>query len=89
VGAGAVVGPRRGVQAVGHRDGHQFVVGGVVLDLVDAVAVAIVGAQDRLVAVGEFAPALRLPATRQLAQLGHLVETPMAALPDQRLDEYR
>jgi hypothetical protein len=58
--ARAVVGPRRGVQAVADRDRHQLVVGRVVLDLVDAVAVAVVGAQDRLVAVGELAPALRL-----------------------------
>ena len=58
--AGAVVGPRRGVQAVTDRDRHEFVVGGVVFDLVDAVAVAVVGAQDRLVAVGQLAPALRL-----------------------------
>ena len=39
---------------------HQLVVGGVVLDLVDAVTVAVVGVQHRPVAVGEFAPALRL-----------------------------
>ena len=44
---------------------HQLVVGGVVLDLVDAVAVAVVGVQDRLVAVGELTPALRLRAARR------------------------
>ena len=37
VGAGTIVGPRRGVQATGHGLGHQGVVGGVVLDRVDAV----------------------------------------------------
>ena len=54
--AGARVGPGKGVQPVG--DGHlqQPVIRRVVLDLVDAVAVAVVGAQDRLVLVREPAP---------------------------------
>ena len=55
-----VVGPRRGVHAVTDGRAHQFVVGGVVFDLVDAVAVAVVGVQDGLIAVGELTPALRL-----------------------------
>ena len=83
--AGAVVGPWRGVQAVADRDRHQLVVGRVVLDLVDAVAVAVVGAQDRLVAVGQLAPALRLRLPRERAEFGDLVEAPLAALADQRL----
>ena len=87
--AGAVVCPRRGVQAVADRDLHQLVVRGVVLDLVDAVAVAVVGAQDRLVAVGELAPALRLPAAGERPEFGDLVEAPLAALADQRLGQYR
>ena len=77
MGARAVVGPRRGVQAVADGDRHQLVVGGVVFDLVDAVAVAVVGVQDRLVAVGQFAPALRLRAARQRAEFGDLVEAPL------------
>ena len=87
--ARAVVCPRRGVQAVADRDRHQLVVRRVVLDLVDAVAVAVVGAQDRLVAVGELAPALRLPAAGERPEFGDLVEAPLAALADQRLGQYR
>ena len=86
---GAVVGPRRGVQAVADRDLHQLVVGGVVLDLVDAVAVAVVGAQDRLVAVGQLAPALRLRAAGERPEFGDLVEAPLPALADQRLGQDR
>ena len=89
VGTGPVVRPRGGVQAVADGDRHQLVVGGVVLDLVDAVAVAVVGVQDWLVAVGEFAPALRLRAAGERPEFGDLVEAPFAALADQRLGQYR
>ena len=87
--AGAVVCPRRGMQPVADRDLHQLVVGRVVLDFVDAVAVAVVGAQDRLVAVGELTPALRLRAAGERPEFGYLVEAPLAALADQRLGQYR
>src|SRR5204862_7261406 len=66
----------------------QLVVRRVVLDLVDPVAVAVMGAQDRLVAIGELAPALRLPAAGQRPEFGDLVEAPLAALADQRLGQY-
>ena len=89
MGARPVVGPRRGVQAVTDRHRHELVVGGVVLDLVDAVAVAVVGVQDRLIAVGQLAPALRLRAAGECAELGDLVEAPLTALADQRLGEHR
>ena len=56
VGAGPVVGPGTGVEAVRDRGGHQPVVVGVVVDDVDAVAVPVVGAQLRRVAVGPPAP---------------------------------
>ena len=85
--AGAVVGPWCPVQASTHRDRHEFVVRGVVLDLVDAVSVAVVSAQDRLIAVGQLTPALRLGAAGAGAQLGDFVDTPLAAFADQRLDE--
>ena len=49
--------PRRAVQAVPDGDAHQLVACGVVLDLVDAVAVAVVRAQHRRVLVGQPAPA--------------------------------
>jgi hypothetical protein len=89
VGAGPVVGPRRGVQAVADGDAHQRVVGGVVLDLVDAVADTVVGVQHRAVAVGEFTPALGLRAARERPELGDLVEAPPPALADQRFGEHR
>ena len=87
--AGAVVCPRCGVQAVTDRDRHQFVVGRVVLDLVDAVPGPVVRVQHRPVAVGEFTPALRLRASGEGTQLGDLVEPPPATLADQRLGEDR
>ena len=77
------------VQAVVDRDAHQLVVSGVVLDLVDPVSVAVVGAQDRLVAVGQFTPALRLAGAGNRADFGDLVQAPLAAFADQRLGEYR
>ena len=70
-------------------DLHQLVVGGVVLHLVDAMAVAVVGVQDRLIAVGQLTPALRLGAAGERAEFDDLVEAPLAALADQRLGEYR
>ena len=84
-----VVGPRRGVQSVADRDPHQLVVGRVVLDLVDAVSVAVVGAQDGPVAVGQLAPASRLPGTGDRADRGHVVQAPLPAFADQSLDEHR
>ena len=45
--AGTVVRPGRRVQSVPDGDGHQLVVGGIELDLVDAVPVPVVGVQHR------------------------------------------
>src|SRR6202042_979767 len=84
-----VVGPRRGVQSVLDRDPHQLVVGRVVFDLVDAVAIAVVGAQDGPVALGQLAPALGLPGAGNGADRGHLVQAPLTAFADQRLDKDR
>ena len=77
------------MQAVADRRAHQLVVGGVVFHLVDAVAVAVVGVQDGPVAVGELTPALGFAAAGDRAELVHLVQAPLAALADQRLDEHR
>ena len=77
------------MQAVADGHLHQLVVGGVVLDFVDPMAVAIVGAQHRLVAVGELTPANGLRTARERTEFGHLVESPLAALTDQRLGEDR
>src|ERR1700689_1351071 len=68
---------------------HQLVVGRVVFDLVDAVTVAVVGAQDRPVALGQLAPALGLPRAGNRADRGHLIQTPLPAFADQRLDKDR
>jgi hypothetical protein len=77
------------MQAVADRHRHQLVVGRVVFDLVDAVPIPVVGAQDRLIAVGELTPPLCLLRTRDRTELDDLVETPLTALADQRLGEHR
>jgi hypothetical protein len=53
--AGLALAPRQRVQAVRERGAHELVVGRVVVDLVDAVAEAVVRAQDRRVLVGTHA----------------------------------
>ena len=87
VGAGPGLAPGRGVQAVADADPHQLVPGGVELDLVDAVAVAVVGAQLGLVLVGLGAPADRLPRAADRAQLARFALGPLGALAPQRLDQ--
>ena len=89
VGARAIIGPGRGVQSVADRGAHQFVIGGVVLDLVDAIPVAVVGVQDRAVAVGEIAPALGGGPAGQRTKFGDFVEAPATALADQGFDQHR
>ena len=76
VGAGPGLAPGRGVQAVADADPHQLVPGGVELDLVDAVAVAVVGAQLGRVLVGLDAPADRLPRAADRAELAALGPRP-------------
>ncbi|MDT4817026.1 hypothetical protein FQZ97_500910 [compost metagenome] len=53
LGAGAGIGPGHGGDAVLDRGGHQFVVGRVELHQVDAVAIAVMALEYRLVLVGE------------------------------------
>ena len=60
----------RAGQALADRDLHQLVPGRVELDLVDAVAVPVVGEQARLVPVGLVGPALRLGACRPAGPAG-------------------
>lgn len=60
MGTRPLVRPRGTVQAVPDRDAHQFVIGRVVLHLVDAVPHPVMGLQHRPVAVGQLTPALRL-----------------------------
>jgi len=79
--------PRQGVQAVGDVDVHELVPGGVELDLVDAVAEAVVGAQLRRVLVGEPAELDRLAAARDRPDRADRVHGEVAALPRDRLDE--
>lgn len=50
------------MQSQFHCGAHELVIGGVVADLVDAVAVAVVGSQDRWVLLGQVAPLLSLRA---------------------------
>ena len=54
------VNPRSAVQSQFHCGAHELVIGGVVTDLVDAVAVAVVGSQNRWVLLGQIAPLLGL-----------------------------
>ncbi len=67
--AGSLLRPRQRVHLVLDAHLHQLVPGGVELDLVDPVAVAVVGAQDRLVLVREPAPLLLRLAADEAAEL--------------------
>nr|BFE71186.1 hypothetical protein GCM10020092_044870 [Actinoplanes digitatis] len=78
--AGPPVRPRRRGQALADCHLHEPVPGGVELDLVDAVAVAVVGDQARLVPVGLLGPALRLGAAAELAEPVQVVGRPAGAL---------
>jgi hypothetical protein len=80
VGTRPVDRPRRAVQAVGHRNLHQLVVGGVVGDLVDAMPVTVVGAQLGRVAVGVEPPLDRLGRPGQAAERMQVVDGPAGAL---------
>src|ERR1700686_5850569 len=68
---------------------HELVPSGVEIDLVDAVAIAVVGAQYRLVLVGESPPEILRPTppSDQLAERGGALLGPPAALAPQRLNE--
>ena len=86
VGAGAWLAPWQRVQAVGNRQLHEPMPGRMKLDLVDALAVAVVGAQHRRKGVGLDAPVDRLP-SGDGAELADAVERPPAALALQRVGE--
>ena len=85
MGAGARFAPGHRVQPVADPDPHQFVPGAVELDLVDPVAVAVVGAQLGLLLVRLEAPADRLRRAADRPQLARFVLRPAAALALQRL----
>src|SRR4029077_8441536 len=87
VGARARFAPGRRVQALVDADPHQFVPGAVELDLVDTVAVAVVGAQLGLLFVRLEAPADRLGGAADGAQLARLLLGPAGALALQRLGQ--
>jgi hypothetical protein len=75
-GFGLAVLPDRGMQPVGDRPAHQRVIGGMVLDLVEPVAVAVVGAQMRRFRIGQPRQVLRFGRHRETANgieiLAHL-----------------
>ena len=58
---------------------------GIELDLVDAVAVAVVAAQDRLVALGALRVGERRGAAGELAGVAQAVDAPATALALERL----
>ena len=70
--AGAIRGPRQAVQPLLGGQRHQPVPRGVELDLVDAVAEAVVGAQLRRMLVGQASPLQRLAAPGGADRLGLL-----------------
>ena len=76
------------MEAVRDRDLQQPVVGGVVLDLVDAVPVAVVGAQDGRVLVRVPAPFDGL-AAGDLTERAGAVHNPAGALAVERLHQRR
>ena len=89
VGAGLRVGPRRRVQSVADRHRHQLVVRRVVADDIDAVAVAVVGAQNRRILVRPPAELLRLLRSCPAAELVQLVTAPTATFPFDAFDQRR
>ena len=80
MGAGLGVAPRQPVALALDRLAQQPVPGGVEVDLVDAVAVAVVGAQDRLVALAALRVVARLGGTGHFAAVAQAVDAPAAAL---------
>ena len=68
-------------------DPHQFVPGAVELDLVDPVAVAVVGAELRLLFVRLEAPADRLVRAADRRELAGAALGPLGTLSPQRLDQ--
>src|SRR5439155_177737 len=78
--ARARVAPGERVQLVADGETQKRMPGGVELDLVDAVAVAVVGAEDRRIGVRLHAPAERL-APRQLAEPPEALFRPGGTLP--------
>ena len=82
---GCGLAPGQAVDLALDRAAQQPVPGRVELDLVDPVAVAVVGAQDRLVALGAPAVLARLDAPGDRAGLAGAVDAPAAALALERL----
>ena len=82
---GLRISPRQRVDLALDRLAQAPVPRRVELDLVDAVAVAVVRAQARLVALGALGVLDRLDAARQLARVAQPVDAPAAALALERL----
>ena len=83
--SGLRVPPGQAVDLALDRLSQGPVPGGVELDLVDAVSVAVVGAQQRLVALGPLGVLQGLGAAGELARVAQAVQAPAAALPLERL----
>jgi hypothetical protein len=75
------------VQLVLGGERHELVVGGVEVDLVDAVAEAVDRPQLRRMLVGLVAPGRQRRAAPDAADLGAALARPAAALAVERLDE--
>ena len=79
------IAPGQRVQLALDRLAQQPVPRGVEIDLVDAPAVAVVGPQDGLVALGALGVLERLGRAGQLAGVAQAVDAPRAALALERL----
>ncbi len=80
MGAGARIGPRRRMQPEFDRAAHQLVIGGMVANEVDPVAVAVVSVELGQVAIGERAQFQRLGRSEPGAEARQFVLRPAGAL---------
>src|SRR5256884_9479357 len=87
--AGPRLAPRQRVEAMPYRHSHELVPCRMELDLVDAVAEAVVGAQLRRVGVGLEAPVDRLLRAGERAEVADQLLSPGGALTLERLAQGR
>ena len=89
MGARAPIAPGAGVETEADGVFHQVVIGGVVLNLVDPVPVAVERTEHRWMGLGQAPPLLDLGAAGQAANPMELVLGPTGSLPVERLEQRR
>jgi hypothetical protein len=87
MGARTGIRPGGGVESVLHRDRHQSVIARVVLDLVDAVAEAVMGVELGRVAIGVKTPADGLGGAGERSQAPEWLFGPAGPFPVQAFDK--